>query len=341
MKSLVFLFLLFFGLSANAQVDSLTVRDIESGSVYKIALKDLVSGLEKKVKVSMFDSVVWYKRNRLGFDLSEVAFVNWNAGGTNAVSGLFRAEFERNFKKKYTVWNNSLKARLGVNNRSNIGFRKTDDELKFSSTFGYRKDTSSDWFTSANLSFRTQFVHGYKYSGDTKKKISTFMAPAYMLFGFGTIFSHDSEKFTAYFSPITLKSTFVLDQELANSGSFGVDPAEYDEEGNLIKEGKKTRQEIGILVKSNYEKEILKNVTFRNIMNFYTDYLNNFGNIDVDWEVLFDFKVNNYIRAAFGSHLKYDDDIKITEKIDGETVQVSGAKVQWKQVLGIGVVYDF
>ena len=172
MKPLVFLFLLFFGLIVNAQVDSLTVKDIDSDVTYKIAMKDLVVGLEKKVKVSMFDSVVWFQRNRLGFDLSEVAFVNWNAGGTNAVSGLFRAEFERNFKKKYTVWNNSLKARLGVNNRSNVGFRKTDDELRLSSTFGYRKDTSSNWFTSANLSFRTQFTHGHSYKGDNKTLIS-------------------------------------------------------------------------------------------------------------------------------------------------------------------------
>jgi hypothetical protein len=341
MKHLICLFLIFFCIVINAQVDSLTVRDVDSGKTYNIALKDLVVGLEKKVKVSMFDSVVWNKRNRLGFDFSEVAFVNWNAGGTNAISGLFRAEFERNFKKKYTVWDNTLKARLGVNNRSNIGFRKTDDELKFSSTFGYRKDTASNWFTSANMSFKTQFVDGNNFNGDNKTKISTFMAPAYLFLGFGTIYSHDVERFTAYLSPVTLKYTFVLDQELANKGSFGVVSAAFDEDGNLLKEGERTRKEIGILVRSNYEKEILKNVTFRNIMSFYSDYVNNFGNIDIDWEVLFDFKVNNYIRAAFGSHVKYDDDIKITENIDGQEVQILGARVQWKQILGVGVVYDF
>ena len=54
-----------------------------------------------------------------------------------------------------------------------------------------------------------------------------------------------------------------------------------------------------------------------------------------------DFKVNNFITANVGSHLKYDDDIKITKKIDGVTTQISGAKVQWKQLLGVGVVYDF
>ena len=30
----------------------------------------------------------WTKSNRVGLDLSEVAFVNWNSGGSNSVSGL-------------------------------------------------------------------------------------------------------------------------------------------------------------------------------------------------------------------------------------------------------------
>jgi hypothetical protein len=76
-------------------------------------------------------------------------------------------------------------------------------------------------------------------------------------------------------------------------------------------------------------------------MSFYSDYINKFGNVDVDWEFELDFKVNNFITANVGSHLKYDDDIKITKKIDGVTTQISGAKVQWKQLLGVGVVYDF
>lgn len=341
MKPLFFLYFLFLCLMGNAQIDSLTVRDIESDSIYKIALKDLVVGLEEEVKVSTFDSVSWFRRNRLGFDIGEVAFVNWNTGGTNSVSGLVYAEFERNFKKRYTVWDNRLMARLGVNNQNKVGFRKTDDAMSFKSTFGYRKDTTSNWYSSANLTFKTQFLDGFEYSDDDKRKISGPLAPAYLFLGVGTIYSHDVERFTAYLSPLTLKSTIVLDQNLANLGSFGVKPATYDVEGNIVREGEKLRRELGVLLSSSFEKEIYKNVMIRNIMSFYSDYINNFGNIDVDWEVLFDFKVNEYIRAAFGSHIKYDDDIREIEIINGEEVLISGPKVQWKQILGVGVVYDF
>ena len=72
-------------------------------------------------------------------------------------------------------------------------------------------------------------------------------------------------------------------------------------------------------------------------------YLNDFGNLDIDWEVNFKFKVNEYIRATMGSHLKYDNDVKtaiIDEDMPDEIVE-KGAKLQWKQLLGIGISVDF
>ncbi len=335
-----FLSIVFISLSCfilNAQKDSITIKNVETNEIYKVSIYDLIDN-PYKIKI---DSAFWSKSNRVTLDLSEVAFINWNAGGTNSISGLLNAEFVRDYKKGNFVWANRLNARFGVNLQEGVDVRKTDDLLEWYSTIGYRKDTLSNWYSSANISFKTQLAPGYSYDGDTEKLVSTFMAPAYLFLGLGTIYSHDVEKFNLYISPVTLKSTFVLNEELANSGAFGVDAAVYDEFGNLIKKGKKTRQELGFLLTSNYEKEIFKNVYFRNIMSFYTDYINDFGNIDVDWEFQFDLKVNEFIRAVFGSHLRYDNDIKFTEVINDEDVQISGAKVQWKQILGVGVIFDF
>jgi hypothetical protein len=75
-------------------------------------------------------------------------------------------------------------------------------------------------------------------------------------------------------------------------------------------------------------------------MSLYTDYLNNFGNIDIDWQVQINMVVNEYVRANIGMHLIYDDDIKARKEIDGQQVTV-GPKVQFKQLLGVGVVYSF
>ena len=35
------------------------------------------------------------------------------------------------------------------------------------------------------------------------------------------------------------------------------------------------------------------------------------GKVDVDWEVVFDFKVNQYVKATLGSHIKYDNRVQL------------------------------
>ena len=50
--------------------------------------------------------------------------------------------------------------------------------------------------------------------------------------------------------------------------------------------------------------------------------------------------VNQYVKANIGTHLIYDDDIKFKEEIAG--VQVTkGSRVQLKQILGVGIEYNF
>ena len=86
--------------------------------------------------------------------------------------------------------------------------------------------------------------------------------------------------------------------------------------------------------------EIAKNITFENRLILYSDYLNHFGNIDVDWQTLLDLVVNQYVKANIGFNLIYDDDIKAKKETNGEQI-ITGPKVQLKQMLGIGLEYNF
>lgn len=282
----------------------------------------------------------WKKSNKVGFDITQIAFVNWNPGGNSSISGLLKGKFIREYKKTNINWKNELIARYGLNKQEGQEIRKTDDQLQINSTFGYRTDTISNWFYSSKLTFTTQFYNGYNYP-NTDDAISRFLAPAYFFLGVGAEYEREELNLNVYISPLTQKTTLVLDRDLANQGAFGVDQVVYDPvSGEIIRKGKRSRTELGFLVTNQWEKEIWKNISVEHRLSLYTDYLNNFGNIDIDWQVLMEMTVNEYVKANLGTHLVYDDDIKAKEEIDGEQVTV-GPKVQLKQILGIGLTYIF
>lgn len=284
----------------------------------------------------------WTVKKEAGLIFNQVSFTNWNAGGVNSIAATVYTRGSANYKYKYMFWNNSINARYGINTQENTGLRKTDDIIEIISSVGYQSDTLSNWYGTARFSFATQFSNGFNYP-NTSTPISQFMAPGYLFFGLGAEYGKQLKHFSLYMSPLTLKATFVLDQRLANSGAFGVEPAVLDDQENIIRRGKRLRREFGFLLNNIYEFEPYENVKVRNILSLYSDYINSFGNIDVDWEIIFDFKVNNYMKASFISHLRYDNDIKVTKVVDQENniTGEGGAKLQWRQLLGIGVAIDF
>jgi hypothetical protein len=282
----------------------------------------------------------WKKENVVGFDLNEIAFVNWNAGGNSSISGLIKGTFTRNYEVVNQKWLNELIVRYGISKQDGVELRKTDDALQLNSTFGYRKDTTSNWYHSAKFNFRTQLTDGYSYP-NKDISISEAFAPAYTFLGVGAEYNDNKKTLQLYISPITMKNTLVLNQRLANQGAYGVTKAIYDPiTKELIRKGEKSRTELGFLVMTGFKKEVFTNVKLENRLSLYSDYINRFGNIDVDWQMQWDFIVNKYVRANINTHVIYDDDIKTKETIDGEQVTL-GPKIQLKQMLGIGITYSF
>ncbi|GLU43048.1 DUF3078 domain-containing protein [Allomuricauda sp. NBRC 101325] len=271
----------------------------------------------------------WKKVNEFGLNINEVAFVNWNAGGDNSVSALASFKFVRNYKFRYLSWDNEVQMRYGLNAQEGRKLRKTDDQLRLSTTLSFRNDTITKWYYSVKMNFNTQFSNGYKYP-DRENPISKFMSPGYLFLGTGTSYI-PNDKFNLYISPATLKSTFVFDERLSNQGAFGVD------------RGKNTFVELGFLITNSWENEIFTNVILNHRINLYTDYVRSFGNIDVDWQMNFNLKVNEFLTANIGTHLIYDDDIKFDEVVDddGLIIEPGEPRIQFKQLLGVGLLYSF
>ncbi|SDZ74616.1 DUF3078 domain-containing protein [Bizionia paragorgiae] len=309
-------------------------------SVHSFAQQNTITVKSEQDSIVAKDSIKpWTIKNKAGLDLSEVTFVNWNAGGSNSISALTSFVTAADFKKNNLTWKNKVLIRLGANKQEAQKLRKTDDVLEISSKMGYQKDTVSNWYYSARFNFKSQFLYGYSYP-NRDNPISKFMAPGYTFLGAGAEYGKNIDKMSLYLSPLTYKGTIVLDDKLADSGAYGVEPAVKDEQGNVIKDGQRVRSELGILITSSYETNLFQNIDFKSLIELYTDYVNSFGNVDINWELLVNFKVNDHVRTALGSHIIYDDDISTFKEVDGMQVE-QGPKMQWKQILGVGVVFDF
>lgn len=273
------------------------------------------------------DTTYWTRRARGNFTFTQVNLSNWVGGGSNSVALNSNVGFFANYAKGRTTWQNALEMAYGLVDQENSGLIKSDDKISFITKVGHRlsKDDGKLFWT-ALLDFRTQFANGFA-SPEDPTRISTFMAPGYMVLSSGFEYV-PNEQVSLTYGPLTGKMTFVLDDSLAAVGSYGVEA------------GEKVRAEFGSFLRLAYKNEIVENVTYESKLELFTNYLNNFGNIDVNWENIFLMQVNKWLAVNFIAHVIYDDDIDI-EVIgdDGLPTGEVGPRLQFKQLFGVGVTY--
>lgn len=295
---------------------------------------------EEQLKTIREDSVNgWKKGGVISTGFSQAAFTNWAAGGLNSVAINGLLSIYANNKSGNMTWDNTLDIGYGLLKQGESEmFIKTDDKIDFSSKFGQK--ASKKWYYAGLVGLKTQLTSGYKYPNDSVA-ISGLFAPAYVLVAIGMDFKPTS-KFSMFVTPLTAKMTFVGDTDLANAGAFGVEPAQLDVNDNIIQEGKKFRGEFGGYLKMAYSSEIMDNVTLQSKVDFFTNYKENPQNIDVNWETLLSLKVNKYITTTLATHLIYDDDTKVDVDENGDgTIDSTGPRAQFKEVLSVGFSYQF
>jgi hypothetical protein len=271
------------------------------------------------------DTSYWKKGGMASLSFSQTSLSNWSGGGDNAISTNVQLNLFANYTKAKNAWDNTLKLEYGLLKQGDAGTRKSIDKIDFVTKYGHQ--ASKKWYYTALLDFKTQFAKGYNYAkneGESDVKVSNFMAPAYLLLSLGMDYK-PNETFSAYLSPVTGKTTIVNDDELSDAGAFGVDT------------GDKMRYELGALSKLTLKKSIAKNVDLKSTLDLFTAYSDTFGNIDVNWDLMINMKVNEFLTASINTTLVYDDDVEYVNK---EGVN-KGVKVQFKEILGIGLSYKF
>lgn len=268
---------------------------------------------------------LWKTGGLFSVNFSQVSLTNWIAGGKSSASGVFMVNVFAKYNKNKFSWDNSIDLAYGFLKEKQNALVKSDDKIDLDSKIGIK--ASEHWNYSALVNFKSQFAPGYAYP-NTTDAISKFMAPGYVNLAVGM--DYKTEKISVFMSPVTGKFTFVTDADLSAQGAFGVDP------------GKKLRSEMGAFIKFDGKTDIVKNVSLQTKLDLFSNYLHNPQNIDVDWNVLINMKINEFLSANLVSHLKYDDDIKIPIDTNGDgVIDRTGPSIQYMEMFGVGLSFKF
>jgi len=113
---------------------------------------------------------------------------------------------------------------------------------------------------------------------------------------------------------IVVNSKFTADL-LPGQSSFGVEP------------GETTRFEFGAALNAYYKFKIMENVSVENILNLYSNYLEDPQNVDLDYQLNIVMTINKYLSTNFAFQSIYDDN--------------AFRGFQTRQVIGLGINYTF
>lgn len=263
----------------------------------------------------------WKSKGNFSALFNQSTFDNWVAGGENNISGTAGLNYDLNYNKSGWNWDNKFIASYGlVKTRTSSFAKKTDDRLEINSLLGHQMKAGSRWYYSAFMNFKTQFTKGYTYYRDEndaeqRDEYTQFFSPAYLSFGPGVLYKKD-DNLKINLSPATSKLTFVdKNFTLPDEAYFGV------------KEGESMRYELGMNASVYYKLGIVANVSFENILNLYSNYLEDPQNVDIDYQLNIVMKINKYLATNINFQTIYDDN--------------AFRGLQVRQVFGVSLNYMF
>lgn len=252
----------------------------------------------------------WTKKGIITFLVNQSSFENWIAGGISNISGALGLNYDFNYQKNDWTWENKLIANFGLTKIKNQDIQKSSDLLEWNSVVG--KKAKGFWYYSAFLNFKTQFADDL--DKDTKGP-TKFLSPGYLQFGPGMLWKK-SDNLKVNIAPATSR-LIIVDKDLTepDKAYFGVE------------EGKSTRYELGASVGAYYKLDLMKNISMENILNLYSNYLEDPQNVDLDYTMNLVMSVNDFISANLSYQTIYDDN--------------AFRGLQTRQVFGIGINYNF
>ena len=154
------------------------------------------------------------------------------------------------------------------------------------------------------------------------------MAPGYLMFALGLDYK-PNDRTSVLISPVTSKSTYVLDTALIDQTKYGVAA------------NKKVYREVGAYIKTRFLYNFNDDISLENKLDLFTNYTHNPQNIDIDWEVILRMQITFYLSATLSTHMIYDDDVLVPIYNNEGVKTGTGPRLQFKELLSLGFSYKF
>jgi hypothetical protein len=283
----------------------------------------LIALIASQLLIAQNDSIApsdegWKRGGNATFLFNQSAFSEWASGGQNSISLSFHTDYDISFKKNGWNWDTKFLGDFGLTKISGAKFlRKTNDRIDLQSLLG--KSFSKEWSYSTVFGVKTQFARGYTFGknseGEETRSLRTqFFSPVYIQLGIG-LYWKKSKNLWVNMAPFAQRITLV-------SRKFTADLQEGQEYFG-VRKGDNHRFELGASVNAFYEFSPLENTTLEQRLGLYSDYLDKAENVDLDYQLSVEMRVNERISTNLIIQLVYDDN----------AVQ----NLQVRQVFGIGL----
>ena len=274
--------------------------------------------------------VYWNYEFSSAFAMNQTYLSHWAKGGENSLStGLDIKGAAKYVDKAAKIqWINTGRLQYASIISQENGLRTNTDMTELNSQ--YNKVLKENLDFSALFYFKTQIARGYNYPNDSVV-ISKFLNPGTFTIGMGVEYS-PFKKTTINFSALSYKNTFVLDT------------ASIDQTAHGIEANRRSKQEIGgqLLIKN--ELSLLDDLKIANTLRLFSNYHDHPENVDVDWEINLDKRINWYFSIVVNLHLIYDDDIRfpVLNANDQPVTLPDGSikkspKIQLREFLGLSL----
>jgi hypothetical protein len=271
------------------------------------------------------NDTIWKFKGDFSLLVSQSAFnAEWQNGGTSNYAANGIINYEILYSKNKWDWDTQILADYGIaKNKSQEFLRKTSDRFEVNSVLG-RRIKDSTWYFSAMFNSLTQFDSGYNFSTDEngneiRTETTRFLSPGFFKLGLGFLWKK-SDNFKVNTAPITARFITANDRFTTTAGY---------EDGDFfgLDQGETLRTEFGASLGAYAKFKLMENVTVENILNAFSNYLEDPLNVDLDYTLNLSLTVNKYISTNFTLQAIYDDNA------------VRGFQI--RQVLGVGFNYKF